>query len=152
MTPGDVLGHEPMGIVEAVGSGVDNLSVGDRVVVPFNISCGHCFMCGLGFQSQHLRRLAVKPSCCGFRMLTMARSSFPMGHRMIASCSCPTCYRRRGRPCSTPTSARARRCWSWGSARSATCRAESRATSTRGGYRDRTESEQDAALEEVLMR
>ena len=40
MTPGDVLGHEPMGIVEAVGSGVTNLSVGDRVVVPFNISCG----------------------------------------------------------------------------------------------------------------
>ena len=52
MTPGDVLGHEPMGIVEAVGSGVDNLAVGDRVVVPFNISCGHCFMCELGLQSQ----------------------------------------------------------------------------------------------------
>ena len=52
MTPGDVLGHEPMGIVEAVGSEVGNLSVGDRVVVPFNISCGHCFMCGLGLQSQ----------------------------------------------------------------------------------------------------
>jgi threonine dehydrogenase-like Zn-dependent dehydrogenase len=52
MTSGDVLGHEPMGIVEAVGSGVTNLSVGDRVVVPFNISCGHCFMCGNGLQSQ----------------------------------------------------------------------------------------------------
>jgi threonine dehydrogenase-like Zn-dependent dehydrogenase len=49
---GDVLGHEPMGIVEAVGSGVTNLSVGDRVVVPFNISCGHCFMCDHGLQSQ----------------------------------------------------------------------------------------------------
>ena len=48
---GDVLGHEPMGIVEAVGSGVDNLAVGDRVVVPFNISCGHCFMCEHGLQS-----------------------------------------------------------------------------------------------------
>lgn len=45
MTPGDVLGHEPMGVVEEVGSGVGNLSVGDRVVIPFQISCGHCFMC-----------------------------------------------------------------------------------------------------------
>ena len=42
---GDVLGHEPMGIVEAVGSEVPNLAVGDRVVIPFNISCGHCYMC-----------------------------------------------------------------------------------------------------------
>jgi threonine dehydrogenase-like Zn-dependent dehydrogenase len=52
MTPGDVLGHEPMGVVEEIGSGVTELSVGDRVVVPFNISCGHCFMCGIGMQSQ----------------------------------------------------------------------------------------------------
>jgi threonine dehydrogenase-like Zn-dependent dehydrogenase len=52
MTAGDVLGHEPMGIVEAVGSAVGNLSVGDRVVVPFNIACGHCYMCGSGLQSQ----------------------------------------------------------------------------------------------------
>lgn len=49
---GDVLGHEPMGIVEAVGSEVKNIAVGDRVVVPFNISCGHCFMCDHGLQSQ----------------------------------------------------------------------------------------------------
>ncbi len=49
---GDVLGHEPMGIVEEVGSEVRNLSVGDRVVVPFNISCGHCFTCDHGLQSQ----------------------------------------------------------------------------------------------------
>ncbi len=52
MSEGDVLGHEPMGIVEAVGSEVEQLSVGDRVVVPFNISCGHCFMCDHGLQSQ----------------------------------------------------------------------------------------------------
>jgi len=52
MTEGDILGHEPMGIVEAVGSGVSNLAVGDRVVVPFNISCGSCFMCDRGLQSQ----------------------------------------------------------------------------------------------------
>ncbi|ORB29517.1 zinc-dependent alcohol dehydrogenase [Mycolicibacterium parafortuitum] len=45
MNEGDVLGHEPMGIVREVGSEVTNLSVGDRVVIPFQISCGHCFMC-----------------------------------------------------------------------------------------------------------
>jgi threonine dehydrogenase-like Zn-dependent dehydrogenase len=42
---GDIIGHEPMGIVEEVGSGVSHIAPGDRVVVPFNISCGHCFMC-----------------------------------------------------------------------------------------------------------
>jgi threonine dehydrogenase-like Zn-dependent dehydrogenase len=52
MTPGDVLGHEPMGIVEEVGSAVNNLAPGDRVVVPFNIACGHCFMCSQGLHSQ----------------------------------------------------------------------------------------------------
>jgi threonine dehydrogenase-like Zn-dependent dehydrogenase len=49
---GDILGHEPMGIVEEVGSDVTNLSVGDRVVVTFNIACGDCFMCLRGLQSQ----------------------------------------------------------------------------------------------------
>ena len=42
---GDVLGHEPMGVVEEVGSEVEQISKGDRVVIPFNISCGHCWMC-----------------------------------------------------------------------------------------------------------
>src|SRR5215212_10030001 len=49
---GDVLGHEPMGIVEAVGAEVTQIKPGDRVVIPFNISCGHCWMCGNGLQSQ----------------------------------------------------------------------------------------------------
>ena len=49
---GDVLGHEPMGIVEAVGDAITEVKVGDRVVVPFNISCGHCWMCDHGLQSQ----------------------------------------------------------------------------------------------------
>jgi threonine dehydrogenase-like Zn-dependent dehydrogenase len=49
---GDVLGHEPMGVVEEVGAEVEQIKPGDRVVIPFNISCGHCFMCEQGLQSQ----------------------------------------------------------------------------------------------------
>jgi threonine dehydrogenase-like Zn-dependent dehydrogenase len=49
MDRGDILGHEPMGIVEEVGAEAGDLKVGDRVVMPFQISCGHCFMC-----DQHL--------------------------------------------------------------------------------------------------
>ena len=52
MKAGDILGHEPMGIVQEVGSEVTNLKPGDRVVIPFNISCGHCWMCKQGLQSQ----------------------------------------------------------------------------------------------------
>jgi threonine dehydrogenase-like Zn-dependent dehydrogenase len=49
---GDVLGHEPMGVVEEVGPEVEQIKPGDRVVIPFNISCGRCFMCEQGLQSQ----------------------------------------------------------------------------------------------------
>src|SRR5690348_9029094 len=49
---GDIIGHEPMGIVEEVGSEVKNIKRGDRVVVPFNISCGHCWMCNHGLFAQ----------------------------------------------------------------------------------------------------
>ena len=49
---GDILGHEGVGVVEEVGRGVGNIAVGDRVVVPFNISCGECFLCERGLQSQ----------------------------------------------------------------------------------------------------
>ncbi|MFE5861499.1 zinc-dependent alcohol dehydrogenase [Streptomyces virginiae] len=52
LDPGDILGHEPMGIVEEVGPDVTSLKPGDRVVIPFNISCGSCFMCDQGLQSQ----------------------------------------------------------------------------------------------------
>jgi threonine dehydrogenase-like Zn-dependent dehydrogenase len=45
MMPGDILGHEFMGEIVETGSGVKNLKVGDRVVVPFTISCGNCFFC-----------------------------------------------------------------------------------------------------------
>ncbi len=52
MTVGDVMGHEPMGIVREVGAQVTEVAPGDRVVVPFNISCGTCWMCSQGLQSQ----------------------------------------------------------------------------------------------------
>jgi len=52
MGEGNILGHEPMGIVEEVGSEVTNIKPGDRVVLPFTICCGHCWMCGQGLQSQ----------------------------------------------------------------------------------------------------
>jgi threonine dehydrogenase-like Zn-dependent dehydrogenase len=52
MTPGDVLGHEPIGIVEEVGPDVPDLRPGDRVVVPFQIACGSCWMCVRGLPTQ----------------------------------------------------------------------------------------------------
>jgi threonine dehydrogenase-like Zn-dependent dehydrogenase len=52
MTEGDVMGHEPMGIVREVGAEVTSVKAGDRVVVPFNVSCGTCWMCAEGLFSQ----------------------------------------------------------------------------------------------------
>ena len=52
MDEGDILGHEPMGIVEEVGSEVTNLQAGDRVVMPYQISCGSCYMCDLKLYTQ----------------------------------------------------------------------------------------------------
>jgi threonine dehydrogenase-like Zn-dependent dehydrogenase len=52
LSEGDILGHEPMGIVREVGAEVSHIKPGDRVVVPFNISCGHCHMCDHGLQTQ----------------------------------------------------------------------------------------------------
>ena len=49
---GDILGHEPMGIVEETGAEVTQIKAGDRVVIPFNVACGHCFMCDHGLMSQ----------------------------------------------------------------------------------------------------
>lgn len=52
MKAGDIIGHEPMGIVEEVGAEVTHIRPGDRVVVPFNIACGACWQCSDGFHSQ----------------------------------------------------------------------------------------------------
>ena len=52
MGEGDVLGHEPMGVVEEVGPEVGRIKPGDRVVIPFNIACGSCWMCEHQLYSQ----------------------------------------------------------------------------------------------------
>ncbi|MGB3771137.1 MAG: alcohol dehydrogenase catalytic domain-containing protein [Rhodococcus sp. (in: high G+C Gram-positive bacteria)] len=52
MNAGDILGHEPMGIVRELGSDVTNLSIGDRIVVPFQIACGNCYMCDRSLPTQ----------------------------------------------------------------------------------------------------
>ncbi len=49
---GSILGHEPMGIVEETGEAVSHIKPGDRVVIPFNIACGACFMCDQQLYSQ----------------------------------------------------------------------------------------------------
>ncbi len=52
MEVGDILGHEPIGVVTEVGQSITNLRPGDRVVVPFNVACGTCHMCRLGLPTQ----------------------------------------------------------------------------------------------------
>ena len=73
LAPGDILGHEPIGIVEEVGSAITNIAPGDRVVIPFNILCGHCFMCDRGLQSQcettQVREFGTGASLFGYTKL-----------------------------------------------------------------------------------
>jgi threonine dehydrogenase-like Zn-dependent dehydrogenase len=52
MVPGTILGHEGVGLVEAVGKDVRDVKVGDRVVIPSTICCGHCSYCNTGYHSQ----------------------------------------------------------------------------------------------------
>jgi len=69
MEAGDVLGHEPMGVVDEVGSAVTKLKKGDRVVVPFVIACGHCFFCSKSLFS-----------CCDTTNPNAAVAEKMMGH------------------------------------------------------------------------
>ena len=96
MHKGDVLGHEPMGIVEEVGSAVTNLAKGDRVVIPFNISCGHCYMCSQGLQSQcettQVREKFRAPHCSASPNCT-GRS--PAARRSTCACRRPSTGRSR---------------------------------------------------------
>jgi threonine dehydrogenase-like Zn-dependent dehydrogenase len=72
MEKGDVLGHETMGEVVEVGSENKKLKVGDRVVVPFTISCGECFFCRNGFFFR-LRALQPQSQAGGKALGTFAR-------------------------------------------------------------------------------
>ena len=69
MVPGDILGHEPMGEVVAVGSAVKKFKVGDRIVVPFDIACGECWFC-----KQELY------SCCDTTNRDAEKAAAMMGH------------------------------------------------------------------------
>jgi threonine dehydrogenase-like Zn-dependent dehydrogenase len=73
MGEGDILGHEPMGIVEEVGSDVTHVKPGDRVVIPFNISCGHCHMCSHDLfahcETTQVREYNMGASLLGFSKL-----------------------------------------------------------------------------------
>ena len=74
MKPGDILGHEPMGMVREVGAETGDLRVGDRIVVPFQISCGRCHMCG--WSSSHNARpprCATRDGCGAFRLFGALR-------------------------------------------------------------------------------
>src|SRR5947199_2865396 len=61
---GDILGHEPMGVVEEVGGEVTGIAPGDRVVLPFTICCGHCYMCDQQLYSQ-CETTQVREQGCG---------------------------------------------------------------------------------------
>ena len=121
LTPGDILGHEPMGIVEEVGAEVTHIRPGDRVVVPFNISCGSCWMCSRGLFAQcettqvrdqgkgavavrlhlALRLGARRPGRvpAGARRPTSARSRCRTGRRTSGSSTSPTSCPPPGRRC-----------------------------------------------------
>ena len=106
--------------------GVTHIAPGDRVVIPFNISCGHCGMCDAGsavavrdhpgararqgrravrlHQALRAGRRRARPSCCGCRRPSTGRSRCPTVRPTTGSCTSPTSCRRRGRRCSTPPS------------------------------------------------
>ena len=109
MEPGDILGHEPMGVVEEVGpEAAGHIAPGDRVVVPFNISCGHCWMCDGGCSH------SARPPRTGSTAKAHRCSATPTVRRGArrpggATCACrrpssgrSRCQRCTGRPLSLP--------------------------------------------------
>lgn len=150
---GDILGHEPMGIVEAVGSEVRDIRPGDRVVVPFNISCGHCFMCDQKLYSQcettQVHSQGKGAALFGFSKLygqvpggqaeflrvtrpNSGPSRCPRDRPTIASSTCPTWCPPPGRRWSMRPSRRAAAWLSTAWGRSARCRLASLATAAPG--------------------
>jgi threonine dehydrogenase-like Zn-dependent dehydrogenase len=154
LKPGDVLGHEAMGIVEETGPEVTDLRSGDRVVIPFNISCGHCWMCERGLYAQcettQVRDQGKGAALFGYTSLygsvpggqaeylrvpqaQFGQSRSRKGRRTSSSCTCPMCCPPRTRLLSTPMSLTAGRwrCWAW--AQWASWRLGSGSTSGPGG-------------------
>ena len=124
MTAGDSLGHEPMGIVREVGPEITNLAVGDRVVIPFQISCGSCYMCDQQLFTQcettQVRDQGMGAALFGYSELYGAvpggqaellasrrpssrTSRFQKGRRTRGSFTSQTCCRRHGRRWPMPT-------------------------------------------------
>jgi threonine dehydrogenase-like Zn-dependent dehydrogenase len=123
LVPGDILGHEAMGVVTEVGREITNLTPGDRVVIPFNISCGHCWMCTRGLYAQcettQVREHGKGAALFGY---TSLYGSVPGGQAQFLrvpqaqfgpvkvppdgpderTCSCPTCCPPPIRRLSTP--------------------------------------------------
>jgi len=75
-SPGIVFGHENMGVVEEVGSGVASIKKGDRVVMPFNIACGFCFNCVRGYTGFCL---TANPGFAGSAYGYVAMGPYPGG-------------------------------------------------------------------------
>ena len=101
MHEGDILGHENMGEVVEVGGEVKNLKVGDRVVVPFTISCGECFFCEREMYS-----------CCDRTNPDAEKAAKLMGHAPVGLFGhSHLCGGYPGWPGRIPSSA-SRRCWS----------------------------------------
>ncbi len=117
MEPGDIVGHEPMGIVTEVGGAVTKLAVGDRVVRPFNVSCGSCWMCGrkpaasarsprttsgtgasfFGYSKIYGRCPAGRRSTSRVPFADFMPMKVPQGPSATGSCSSQTCSPPPGR-------------------------------------------------------
>ena len=98
MESGDILGHENMGEVIEVGSEVTNLKIGDRVVVPFTISCGQCWFCEKGLFSccdrtnpnAELAAKAMGQSPAGLFGFSTCSAATPAGRPNTFACRWPT--------------------------------------------------------------